>query len=84
MPAIACFYGICIRMYFLQTEHNPPHVHAIYGEHAAAIDIATGQVLDGWLPPRALGLTADWVAANQKQLLTMRRTQKFKPLPPLD
>ncbi|WP_417058521.1 DUF4160 domain-containing protein, partial [Ellagibacter isourolithinifaciens] len=28
-----------IRMYFLQSEHNPPHVHAIYGEDTAAFDI---------------------------------------------
>ena len=27
-----------IRMYFQQSEHNPPHLHAIYGEHVTAID----------------------------------------------
>ena len=31
MPVLARFYGIVIRMYFLGSEHNPPHVHAIYG-----------------------------------------------------
>lgn len=31
MPVISRFYGIIIRMYFLQSEHNPPHIHAIYG-----------------------------------------------------
>lgn len=30
MPVISRFYGIIIRMYFLQKEHNPPHIHAIY------------------------------------------------------
>ncbi|MCR5391817.1 MAG: DUF4160 domain-containing protein [Olsenella sp.] len=30
-------------MYFLGSEHNPPHVHAIYGEDTAAIDIRTGE-----------------------------------------
>jgi hypothetical protein len=29
-------------MYFQQSEHNPPHIHALYGEDMAAIDIQTG------------------------------------------
>ena len=37
MPVLSRFYGIIIRMYFQQSEHNPPHIHAIYGEHVAAI-----------------------------------------------
>ena len=45
MPVLARFYGIIIRMYFLQSEHNPPHIHAIYGEDMAAIDIQTGSVV---------------------------------------
>ena len=24
-------------MYFLQSEHNPPHIHAIYNDDVAAI-----------------------------------------------
>lgn len=32
MPVIAKFYGIIIKMYFQQSEHNPPHFHAVYGE----------------------------------------------------
>ena len=38
MPVLSRFYGIIIRMYFQKSEHNPPHIHAIYGEHVAAID----------------------------------------------
>ena len=30
MPIIAKFYGIIIKMYFQQSEHNPPHFHCIY------------------------------------------------------
>ena len=39
MPVLSRFYGIIIRMYFQQAEHNPPHIHALYGEDMAAIDI---------------------------------------------
>ncbi len=54
MPVISSFYGIVIRMYFLQSEHNPPHVHAIYGNESVSIQISSGRVLDGKIPPRAL------------------------------
>ena len=53
MPVLARFYGIVIRMYFLGSEHNPPHIHAIYGDNTAAFDIRTGNLLDGELPSRA-------------------------------
>lgn len=43
MPVISRFYGIIIRMYFLQKEHNPPHIHAIYNDDVAAIDFMTGK-----------------------------------------
>lgn len=52
MPVLSRFYGIIIRMYFQQAEHNPPHIHALYGEDMAAIDIQTGEVLEGHLPPK--------------------------------
>lgn len=44
MPALARFYGIVIRMYFLGPERNPPHIHAIYGDDTAAFDIRTGEL----------------------------------------
>lgn len=36
-PVLARFYGIVIRMYFLGSEHNPQHIHAIYGDDTAAL-----------------------------------------------
>ena len=29
MPVISRFYGIIIKMYFQQKEHNPPHFHMV-------------------------------------------------------
>ena len=51
MPVLARFYGIVIRMYYAQSEHNPPHIHALYGDDMAAISIQTKEVMDGYLPP---------------------------------
>ena len=39
MPVLSRFYGIIIRMYFLQSEHNPPHIHVEYGENVGVFDI---------------------------------------------
>ena len=39
VPEISRFYGIIIKMYFLDSEHNPPHIHAIYNKSIAIIDI---------------------------------------------
>ncbi|MEE1195590.1 MAG: DUF4160 domain-containing protein [Lachnospiraceae bacterium] len=62
MPVLSRFYGIIIRMYFLQSEHNPPHIHAIYNEDVAAIDFMTGDVLEGHLPPKALAMVREWIS----------------------
>ncbi len=33
MPVVARFYGILVKMYFSQSEHGIPHLHAMYGEY---------------------------------------------------
>lgn len=83
MPEIARFYGIVIRMYF--DDHNPPHFHAVYGEHQAQIEIRGLTVFGGGLPPRALGLVVEWAAQHQDQLLEdWERAQAHLPLEPID
>lgn len=80
MPVVARIGSIVIRMYFLQSEHNPPHVHALYGGFAAAIDIRSLDVLDGELPPKELALVCDWVTTHRTELLSMWETQDFRRL----
>ena len=84
MPVLSRFYGIIIRMYFQQAGHNPPHIHALYGEDMAAIDIQTGEVLEGHLPPKALAMVREWSAIHKDDLLHMWETQEFKSLSPLE
>jgi hypothetical protein len=57
VPRISAFYGIVIYMY--RPDHPPPHFHAQYGEHIAQIALDTLQVLNGWLPARALRLVRE-------------------------
>lgn len=84
MPVLCRFYGIIIRMYFQQAEHNPPHIHAIYGDDMAAITISDNQILEGYLPPKALSLVNEWININKEELLKMWNTQDFMKLPPLE
>lgn len=84
MPVLSRFYGIIIRMYFLQKEHNPPHIHAIYGDDVAAVTISDGKVIEGALPNKALEMVKEWVSLNKEELLTMWETQEFKQLSPLE
>ena len=84
MPVISRFYGIIIRMYFLQKEHNPPHIHAIYNEDVAAIDFMTGEVIDGQLPTKAMAMVKEWISMHKDTLMEMWDTQEFKQIPPLE
>ncbi len=84
MPVISRFYGIIIRMYFFQSEHNPPHIHAIYNDDVAAIDFMTGKVLEGHLPPKAMNMVQEWIAIHRDELKTIWETQEFKNLAPLE
>ena len=84
MPVISRFYGVIIKMYFRQAEHNPPHFHAIYGEYIGAIDIQTGEMLEGDLPRRALKMVQEWAEQYKDELLDIWNTQTFSELPPLE
>ena len=44
MPTIASFYGIVIMMFLLDKEHNPPHIHAFYGEFEASFTFNDGSI----------------------------------------
>ena len=84
MPVLARFYGIIIRMYFLQSEHNPPHIHAIYNDDVAAIAFMTGDVLEGHLPPKAWAWVSEWIGMNRATLPEIWETQEFRKIPPLE
>lgn len=84
MPTIVKFYGIIIKMFFLSAEHNPPHIHALYGEYSSLIDIVNLLEIEGDLPPKAKDMVLEWCKLYQKELLEMWENQDFKKLPPLE
>jgi len=83
MPEICRFYGIVIKMYF--ADHAPPHFHAEYAEYEARVAINNLAVLTGELPPRAMGLVAEWATLHQRELQTLwERATKLETLHRLD
>lgn len=84
MPVIARFFGMVVKMFFLGKEHGVAHIHVIYGEYAGVIDVATGEMLEGDLPQRALGMVSEWVALHRAELMEMWNTQNIRALPPLE
>ena len=83
MPIISNFYGMTIKIYFLSKEHNPPHIHVIYGDFTEAISINNYEVLEGDLPQKALHLVIEWIKLHKEELLNTWETQKFKKIDPL-
>ena len=83
MPVLSNFYGIIIKMYFQQSEHNPPHIHAITQDFDAPFNIATGEIMEGEFPNKAQALVKEFIETYRKELLEMWETEKYIKLPPL-
>ena len=83
MPEIARFYGIIIKMFFKPKEHDPSHIHALYGEYVGIFNINTLEMEQGDLPLRAQDLVRDWLKIYKNELQAMWISQEIKKLPPL-
>ncbi|MBQ9236133.1 MAG: DUF4160 domain-containing protein [Alphaproteobacteria bacterium] len=83
MPIIARFYGLVIKMFLIGSEHNPPHIHVVYGEFSALYNIQTLELMEGDLPSRAAAMVKEWLSIHKDDLMEMWNSQKFKTLPPL-
>ncbi len=80
MPVIARFYSIIIKMYYLEDEHNPPHIHAKYNEYEGIFNIATGEMSRGDLPKNAKRLVKEFLRQHRERLLAMWTNQDFETL----
>lgn len=83
MPEISRFYGIIIKMYFFDSEHNQPHIRAIYNKEVAIINIQTLKVIEGRIPKRALKLVNEWISIHENEIKNIWHTQQFKKIEPL-
>ncbi len=83
MPEVSRFFGIIIRLYW--NDHEPPHFHAIYGEHEALVEIETLAIYRGHLPRRALALVLEWAVLHREELREdWRRARAMEPILPIE
>lgn len=80
MPTISVFYGIIIMMYLRDKEHNPPHIHAFYGNDAASFLISNGELYEGEFPYRAKKMVREFIKKYKNELLQMWKTGIYTKL----
>lgn len=81
MPVISRFLGVAIVM--LYRDHNPPHFHAIYGDHEITVEIRSGLVT-GTFPRRAQAHVLEWLALHRHALqANWDRARIGEPLVPI-
>lgn len=83
MPIISKFFGIVVRMYYL--EHGPAHFHAEYSGLVAAFDL-DGSTLRGRLGSRrAERLVRLWARRHHEELeANWQRAGSGEPLLPIE
>jgi len=82
MPRVSFFHGISIYIYYL--DHPPPHFEAQCGDSVANVAIATGEIIEGSLPPRAERLVRRWVRLRKPELeMNWSRARANLPLLPV-
>ena len=70
MPTISMFYGIIVRMLFLDTQHhNLPHVHVECQGKQAVVSIPDGDLVAGELLAKRLKLVQAWIAIHEDELM---------------
>lgn len=70
MPTISMFYGIIVRMLFMDTQkHHLPHLHVEYQGVEAVISLPDGMLLEGVIPPKKLRLLQAWIDIHEEELM---------------
>lgn len=84
MLELSRFYGIIIRMYSIDNEYPPKHIHIKYSEHIAIMELESLNIIEGSLPKRARILSREWAELHQEELIEMWETQNFHKIDPLE
>lgn len=84
MPQISYFFGIVIFMYY--SEHNPPHIHAVYSGYKASFDVRSGCRVTGQMSKTAERLIKRWIKLRKSALLNNWELarKRVTPLPAVE
>jgi hypothetical protein len=85
MPVISKFYGIVIRMVFIQPFGA--HFHAFYDNSELVVGIDPLRIIQGEAPRRMRAMVLEWAASHQQELVEawgrLRAAQKPAAIAPL-
>ena len=86
MPTISMFYGIIVRMLYMDMQqHHLPHLHIEYQGKDAVVSIPDGNLLEGELPAKKLRLVQAWIAIHEEELMAdWALAVKGEPVFPID
>lgn len=84
MPVISRFRGIILRMYLRQKEHNPPHIHAQYGETVGLFSLENDEMFEGDLDKKMKSFVTNFILYYREQLIEMWEKQEFTILQPIE
>ena len=70
-------------MFFKPKEHEPSHIHALYGEYMGEFNVRTMEMEKGDLPVKEQEIVREWLSLHQDELQKMWDTQMISKLPPL-
>lgn len=65
MPTLLNANGF--KFFFYANEHEPKHIHVIYGEFFAKIELKTLKVVQNYLKPKDLKFALTMVKENQEE-----------------
>lgn len=80
MPTIGVINGIVIIMHLTNKEHNPPHIHAIYGEYEATFYIKNRQLFEELFPKAECKIIHKFINKYSIELLEMWETGIYRKL----
>lgn len=68
MLIISKFYGIIVRMYFIDNkQHNLPHIHVNYNEYRSIFDL-DGNIIEGYIPKSQQKILQAWIEIHNIEL----------------
>ncbi|HXA02801.1 MAG TPA: DUF4160 domain-containing protein [Cytophagaceae bacterium] len=69
--------GVSIHIY--NKEHVPPHIHAVYAEEEALVNIRTGEIFVGDLPKNKLRIVQEWLNENNRREIVEENFYELNP-----
>ena len=85
MPVLSKFYGIVIRMLFIQPF--TAHFHAIYENSELIVSIVPLRIIQGEAPGRVRAMVLEWAAQHEEELMQawhrLSAAQQPRPIEPL-